>query len=1110
MLGGNKLGVRLMSGTALALLMLGSAAAAEPVKFDIAPQSLTAALNEFGVQSNQAVLFTTDLTGAKVTQGVSREAEPEIALAQMLDGTGLAYRRSGEAFLIVRADTPQSGSAAGDGAEVEALIVTAQKREEDIQDVPIAISAFSQRDLEAQKIEGGPDIMRAVPNLTFSKSNFTSYNISIRGIGTKAVSATTDPGVAVSFNNVGMIANRFFEQEFFDMERVEVLRGPQGTLYGRNATGGVVNLITAKPKLGGFEGSIKGEVGNYDSIRLVGMVNVPLVNDVFGIRIAGSMTQRDGYDYNAITKNPINGRELWSLRTTVAFEPTPWFRGNLIWERFEEDDNRSRTGKQLCHRDEGLEMIGSTPVRVENPPDFAANIQGIRNGLFSTGCKPGGLYDDNAFGTPNGLALNAVGGLAFLSDFFSAITVNTPTGRTRFFFIDPNADPYGGTMQSRNLREISSIRDPRYRANSDIVSLNLDFDLSDTLTLSSQTAYSRNEVYSFQDYNRFNTVPIINDTSNTFLNQSNTPSEYRDFAPGGVFCDPQIGCSDTLAIFDISSGEAEQFSQEVRLQSDMDGPFNFSVGGNYTRYEVVDEYYVMSNLFTIISAIQPFNRTGNLTHCMDEGFFGFTLPEPIPIEDGTFCPYIDPNPVESINGEGHNYFRSSNPYDLTSWALFGETYYNINDDLKLTVGLRYTRDKKDFTVIPSQLLLAPNLGAGGFVNKGHPATGEIRQKWGEFTGRIGLDWKPDLSLTDDSLIYAFFSRGYKAGGANPPTPGYATGDQLVEYGVLTAEEVELYEAFGFLPILKLPAVNYAPTFEPEFVNAFEVGAKNTLMGGALTLNLGAFYYDYTGYQVSQIRDRTAVNENFDAEVWGAELTALFAPTDNLRFNANLGYLDSRIKDGEVSIDPMNRTAGNPNFVVTKPWLQLPSNCVVPVHVAEAFLQSGPAFANYWGMCGGLRGGLGSGALPDTELGGFYDPANYPEINDGAGINTDLSGNELPNAPHWTASVGAEYGVDFAGGEWRATVRSDLYWQSQSWSRIYNLGTYDKLHGWWNANLSLWIERPDDDLRIEIYAKNIFDDTPITDAFLNSDDSGLTTNVFVLDPRLIGLSIRKGF
>src|SRR3546814_6822058 len=113
------------------------------------------------------------------------------------------------------------------GYAANEIIVTAQKRVESVQDVPIAVTALSQKNLEEQKIEGGPDIMRAVPNMTFSKSNFTGYNISIRGIGTKSISATSDPGVAVAFNNSSLIHNRFFEQEFFDMERVEVLRGPQ-------------------------------------------------------------------------------------------------------------------------------------------------------------------------------------------------------------------------------------------------------------------------------------------------------------------------------------------------------------------------------------------------------------------------------------------------------------------------------------------------------------------------------------------------------------------------------------------------------------------------------------------------------------------------------------------------------------------------------------------------------------------------------------------------------------------------------------------------------------------------------------------------------------------
>jgi outer membrane receptor protein involved in Fe transport len=162
------------------------------------------------------------------------------------------------------------------------------------------------------------------------------------------------------------------------------------------------------------------------------------------------------------------------------------------------------------------------------------------------------------------------------------------------------------------------------------------------------------------------------------------------------------------------------------------------------------------------------------------------------------------------------------------------------------------------------------------------------------------------------------------------------------------------------------------------------------------------------------------------------------------------------------------------------------------------------------MCGHPGGLIALLSFPahDPTLMKDYDPADYPEINGGAGIYDDLSGNELPNSPHWTMNIGAQYGFDFLEG-WRATIRGDAYWQSQSWARVHN-AVNDKLHGWYNANLSVWLEKPDVGLKIELYAKNILDGQPITDAFINSDDTMLTTNVFTLDPRLIGLSIRKDF
>src|SRR3546814_9326162 len=100
------------------------------------------------------------------------------------------------------------------------------------------------------------------------------------------------------------------------------------------------------------------------------------------------------------------------------------------------------------------------------------------------------------------------------------------------------------------------------------------------------------------------------------------------------------------------------------------------------------------------------------------------------------------------------------------------------------------------------------------------------------------------------------------------------------------------------PILRLTGVEYGRTFKPEYVNSFEIGMKNTLLGGRMTINLSAFLYDYKDYQVSQIRDRTAVNENFDALLWGGELQFEYEPVRNLRFNANVGYLSTRIRSEE--------------------------------------------------------------------------------------------------------------------------------------------------------------------------------------------------------------------
>ncbi len=136
----------------------------------------------------------------------------------------------------------------------------------------------------------------------------------------------------------------------------------------------------------------------------------------------------------------------------------------------------------------------------------------------------------------------------------------------------------------------------------------------------------------------------------------------------------------------------------------------------------------------------------------------------------------------------------------------------------------------------------------------------------------------------------------------------------------------------------------------------------------------------------------------------------------------------------------------------------------------------------------------------------FDPSTAP--NNGEGFGKNLSGHELPNAPHFTVSLSGDYTIPVSE-DWAATLHSDFYWQSQSWARIFNDRPYDKLRGYSTTNVALILTSASG-WQVMGYVKNVFDVTAITGDFLNSDDSGLTTNVFLTDPRLFGVRVTKNW
>ncbi len=539
---------------------------------------------------------------------------------------------------------------------------------------------------------------------------------------------------------------------------------------------------------------------------------------------------------------------------------------------------------------------------------------------------------------------------------------------------------------------------------------------------------------------------------------------------------------------DLSQSKSKQWSQEFRISSAYDGPFNFNLCANYLKFETEEDYYVFSNAFTIAAMGQNGSNWSGTCEWIGNPALAASA-------DPNACTYIDPNPIGSLDGEGHNYYRNLNLAKTESWAVFGEGYFNLRPDLRVTAGLRYTDDKKTSTPVPTQLLSSTSPFSGATVGKGYPRYPDEVRRWREWTGRLAVDWRPDLTFTDDTLLYASFSRGYKGGGANPrgPDTGMAT-----NYPALSAD------------------------FEAEFVNAYEVGVKNALAGGRVMLSASAFYYDYKDYQVTQVIDRSLHNENFDAEIFGAEFEAAWAPTRNFRVDATLGLLKTRIADGETSIDVMNRTQGNPDWVVMRSWPTSPATCIVPKEIVGRFIENsrGGDVAFVKLLCPGPYifnedggpAGFNPGSLWGLIYGDQWGPLEYNPITDapnqGRGFSADLSGNSLPNAPKVTFNLGAQYRIALPAG-WDLTLRGDYYRQSDSFMRVYNTD-YDRLKGWDNANLSATLSHPADSLTVQVYVKNVFDKTPITDGFTGPDEIGNTTNVFTLDPRLVGVSIRKSF
>ena len=951
--------------------------------------------------------------------------------------------------------------------EVETLVITATKRESTLQETGLAVSAIDGDGLEEANIDHVLDLQLHVPNLLFTKGNFTGANLVIRGIGNNAVAASSDGGVGVHFNGAYQVAPTTFEAEFYDINRVEVLRGPQGTLYGRNTTGGVLNVLTNEPS-GDLEGGVDLDFGSYSARKVSTYLNIPVIPGFFQMRIAGYQHKRDGIVTNELSGNLIDDRDLQSFRFSGRFgAEDSAFKIVITHESFDEEDKRLRGSKQLCHTD------------TSNYP-------------FNLGCLPGrSLYSDDA--------TSASAYWATLAGFLGAAVIGQlpfPTGAPGA----PNPlDLVANDGNPDNFRSVSASVDPYYNREASIDTFVLDTELFAGMSLNVTASKQKNHLDTNNDYNgtvnpdavRFTTgIPLPT------LAGAGAAAAGADAATvaavTGYASDPVLtGNGETLndrnylAAFDYSGSRGRTETSEARIFSNWSGVLNFMAG-------VFDLEYVGRNAYEVHSNTLALAAGTNVGLCAAAQAAG-TLP-------------VDA--VEEVGGAFDcaklGYYRNdTHRYLLNSEGQFFELYFDW-DAIKFSFGTRTTDEDK--TVYSRQTLLndpttvyreglsgraylnnASNWTAG-WTTSGTSTVAPIGRQygsWSEPSTKAAVDWK----WSEDILVYAVVSESYKSGGLNPPS---FTGA-------------------------------FAQTFGPEFINATEFGIKINLDSRGSFVNVTYFDYDFQDMQISKIVDRTAVNENIDAVNSGIELEVA-AVFNKWRIDFTASMLDTEIVGGSSinSADPANAAAwaaaGNtPDFVNVKNGDT--SIFVVPSGTQAAFWNgegTRPANtdATTYYTCGDAVHG---GTLECTTLflsNPLADTATVTQNADGVwvsdvdttvapiGVAVDLTGNQLPSSPEASANLSVTYFTDFVDGKFAFSI--DSYWQDEFYYRVYNT-EQDKIREWSIVNISASYSDHEGRWGVRAYVKNVRDDDYITGAYFTDASSGNFTNVFLLDPREAGVS-----
>lgn len=732
----------------------------------------------------------------------------------------------------------QDETAAQEGAaeETPEIVVTAQGRSQLLSDVPVAISAVNAETLQNSGANDIRQLNQVAPSLLVSSTGSEANGSArIRGIGTVGDNPGLESSVPVFIDGVYRSRSGIGLNELGEIDRVEVQRGPQGTLGGRNSSAGLISIYSKKPEFT-FGGSGELTYGNYDFMRAASSITGP-ISEQIAFRVDGVYVKRDGFYRDDTNGRDVNNRDRYFLRGQLLFEPSDDLTVRLI------ADYTSR--KEECCAATYVDRTVNQYIGDLN------NLSSPLTPLQTTGNNIINVLRD--LGQPMA---------AFNQGYGRRISVSPNrvfTGETK---------DYGFSGQ-------------------------IDYNLGGA-TLTSITAYR----------------------------------EYRS----GQASDTDYGEVDILyrAPSDDAYRQFHTFTQELRLRGEaFDGKLDWLIGGFYANEKL-----------TVQDNLRFGNQYGRFANCriVSGGGLAFAYS---PASQSCINPALRPtvtgalgaagpaivaglDRLDTLNDRGSTidrYFQNG-----TNWALFTHNIVNITDTINLTLGLRYTSDKKKFNArfgndntvcTANQAALAPLLTTAAAATAGAViglscqgnSTAELngvairdQRSEDEFTGTAILSWKP----IDDLLLYGSYARGYKAGGFN------------LDRSALKSPIATFASVGGAQALVR------NLQFDPEMVDSYELGAKYST--GPFSLSVSAFRSDFSSFQLNTFNgtvflvqningcDNLVGGSNADTDLsnatgscapgdvsygvrtQGFELEGSLVPARNFRVAAGLTYASTKYRD----------------------------------------------------------------------------------------------------------------------------------------------------------------------------------------------------------------------